>query len=94
MGAPLVFPAYAGMSPFHLLTDLRAHGFPRIRGDEPAKPITMFQFTAVFPAYAGMSPTRWNLKDIDQRFPRIRGDEPARAREYHAKKQFSPHTRG
>ena len=89
-----VFPAYAGMFRWPRGRAGRRGGFPRIRGDVPARLYHHGLCEAVFPAYAGMF-RRALLSDLTAWcFPRIHRDVPNGGGRRGRRHGFSPHTRG
>ena len=92
--APKVFPAYAGMFLSTESSTKNLGGFPRIRGDVPARVEGLQIDWLVFPAYAGMFLSANVAPSAFCRFPRIRGDVPDATPQDAHTGRFSPHTRG
>ena len=55
--------------------------FPRIRGDDPTRPVAGGDRHIIFPVFAGMIPPGRGAWKTNQDFPRIRGDDPSRLRD-------------
>ena len=73
---------------------LGTHGFPRVRGDVPQKPITRTLEKAVFPACAGMFRGVQLAVGVARCFPRVRGDVPLIGPLLDLVVEFSPRARG
>ena len=89
-----VFPACAGMFLADTDNGLGTHGFPRVRGDVPQKPITRTLEKAVFPACAGMFRGVQLAVGVARCFPRVRGDVPLIGPLLDLVVEFSPRARG
>ena len=89
-----LFPAYAGVIPFHGLSTFLSTPFPRIRGGDPRHGCRSYQAACLFPAYAGVIPPRLGRSVQDRPFPRIRGGDPVLVSPTTGLVLFSPHTRG
>ena len=89
-----LFPAYAGVILNDFVQNNFFCSFPRIRGGDPAEPVTLPMTGALFPAYAGVIPNFQQFNKFSTTFPRIRGGDPTNDERRTFYAFFSPHTRG
>ena len=89
-----LFPAYAGVIPWHCLSVARLAAFPRICGGDPMGAQQKYNRNSLFPAYAGVILSNLGTWLNPASFPRICGGDPCPAFMVNFTSCFSPHMRG